>query len=431
MHIGRRVAPVLVFALLAACGEAKSPLNPAVTGRVGTPMADRDDDGGGTIAPPGTCSFSSLSTLAGRYFPSLEARTVKTLVSSMQKAKAGTTAAQNIGFDILVHVVSNVNAGNTDVTDGGNLVNGLLACMYTNAADLPLTFPEDFSVALDPAQHGALDVRGGPNDSTGPVVNRPATAPFSGVKPVNGAWTDLLAGNPAPNRILLYGRPGSTSTSYDWKVVPRSTVFAGAGAEVGLCIDVSTNTKSLMHEENVGLLPFEDAAFLDPVSCSPSLAAVVKPGFLKQLASAVGSVFIPKSLYANPGGLAGSTSGIHSEFGPLAIDSGAPMGFVAEPTNVKVNQIIKPAVQVLVTDAKTGDPIPNVAVTLTSFNNNGTPAQLNGTLTQITNGAGIATFGDLSQVKPGGYLLSASGAVGGRPAIQVNGATSTRFNVHP
>ena len=425
MHIGRRVAPVLIFALLAACGEAKSPLNPTSATKTLTPMADRN-------APPtNTCQFSSLTSLVNKYFSSSEALVVKAMVGNMQKARAGTTAAQSIGFDILVHVASNVTAGNADVTDGGALVNGLIACMYTSAADQPLTFPEDFSVALDPAQHGAFEIRGGPNDSTGPVVNRPVTAPFSGVKPVTGGWTDLLAGNPAPNRILLYGRPGSTSTSYDWKVVPRSTVFAGAGAEVGLCLDVSTNPKSLMHEENVGLLPFEDAAFLDPVSCSPSLAAVVKPGFLKQLASAVGSVFIPKSLYANPGGLAGSTSGIHSEFGPLAIDSGAPMAFVVQPSNVKVNQVIKPAVQVLVTDAKTGDPIPNVAVTVVAFNNNGTPAQLNGTLTQITNGAGIATFGDLSQVKPGGYLLTVSGSVGGRPAIQVNGATSLRFNVHP
>ena len=425
MLIGRRVAPALVLAVLAACGEAKSPLNPTSATKVLAPMANRN-------APPtNTCQFNSLTSLVNKYFSSSEALVVKTMVSNMQKAKAGTTAAQSIGFDILVHVASNVTAGNADVTDGGALVNGLIACMYTNAADQPLTFPEDFSVALDPAQHGAFDVRGGPNDSTGPVVNRPVTAPFSGVKPVSGSWSDLLAGNPAPNRILLYGRPGSTSTSYDWKVVPRSTVFAGAGAEVGLCLDVSTHPKSLMHEENVGLLPFEDAAFLDPVSCSPSLAAVVKPGFLKQLASAVGSVFMPKSLYANPGGLAGSTSGIHSEFGELAVDSGAPMAFVVQPSNVKVNAVISPAVQVLVTDAKTGDPIPNVAVTVVAFNNNGTPAQLNGTLTEISNGAGIATFGDLSQVKPGGYLLTVTGSVGGRPAIQVDGATSARFNVHP
>ncbi|HEX4561261.1 MAG TPA: carboxypeptidase-like regulatory domain-containing protein [Gemmatimonadales bacterium] len=422
------MSPVLAVAvLLAACGEAKSPLNPGVTGRLATTMANHS----GSTAPNGTCSFNTITTLVGRYFPSLEAKAVKTLVSSMQLAKAGTTNAQSIGFDILVHVANNVKAGNADVTDGGALVNDLIACMYSNAADLPAVFPEDFSVALDPAQHGAFEVRGGATDATDPALNRPLAAPFSGVNPITGGWSDLLTGNPAPDRILLYGRPGSTATSYDWKVVPRSTVFAGAGAMVGLCLDVSTNAKSLMHEENVGLLPFADAAFLDPVSCSSSLASAGKPGLLKQLANTIGSFFVPKSLYGNPGGLAGSTSGIHSEFGPLAVDSGAPMAFVVQPSNVKVNAIISPAVQVLVTDAKTGDPIPNVAVTVTANTNNGTPAFLNGTLTQITNGSGIATFGDLSQVKPGGYLLAVTGAVGGRPAIQVNGATSTRFNVHP
>lgn len=425
MHIGRRVYSVLAVALLAACGEAKSPLNPSVPGRVSAPLATRN-------APPtNTCQFNSLTNLVNKYFSSAEALVVKGMVGNMQKAKAGTSAAQDIGFDILVHVANNVTAGNTDVTDGGALVNGLIACMYTNAADQPLTFPEDFSVALDPAQHGAFEIRGGPNDASGPALSRPTATPFSGVNPMSGTWADMLAGNPAPARLLLYGRPGSTSTTYDWKVVPRSAVFAGSGAMVGICLDATTHTKSLMHEENVGLLPFVDVAFLDPVSCSP-VATTGKPaGFLKQLASTVGSFFMPKSLYGNPGGLGGSTSGIHSEFGQLAVDSGAPTTFVVQPSNVKVNQSISPAVQVLVTDAKTGDPIPNVAVTVTAFNNNGTPALLNGTLTQTTNGAGIATFGDLSQVKPGGYLLTTTGSVGGRPAIQVNGATSTRFNVHP
>src|SRR5215469_1499183 len=166
MHIGRRIAPVLAVALIAACGEAKSPLNPTVTSRAPA-LADRN------AAPNNTCQFGSLTNLVNKYFPSAEAFVVKTMVGNMQKAKAGTTTAQSIGFDILVHVANNVTAGNTDVTDGGALVNGLIACMYTNAADQPLTFPEDFSVALDPNQHGAFAIRGGANDPTDPVVNRP------------------------------------------------------------------------------------------------------------------------------------------------------------------------------------------------------------------------------------------------------------------
>jgi hypothetical protein len=91
-----------------------------------------------------------------------------------------------------------------------------------------------------------------------------------------------------------------------------------------------------------------------------------------------------------------------------------------------------PPVQVLVTAAGSTSPIPNTSVTIAAFNNNGTPAVLSGTLTQTTDANGIATFPDLVQSKPGGYLLAVvSGSVGGRPSIIVVGASSVRFNVSP
>src|SRR4029077_9276456 len=118
-----------------------------------------------------TCDFTSVNKSVTRYFSGTEAKAVKTIVAAMQLAGIATPAAQGFGFDIFVHIANNVTAGNTDVTDGGALTNGVLACMYTNAADLPLAFPEDFSVALDPAQHGAFEIRGGASDSTGPGGN--------------------------------------------------------------------------------------------------------------------------------------------------------------------------------------------------------------------------------------------------------------------
>lgn len=423
MNTGRRLTLVLLAAALAACGEARSPVTPGVTSRMSAaPLAARP--GGGV-----TCNFTSVNKLVTRYFSGGEAKAVKAIVTSMQGAGIGTPAAQGFGFDVMVHIANNVKAGNPDAGDASSLTNGLLACMYTSAADLPLNFPEDFTVATDPAQHGAYEVRGGATDSTGPAVNRPLTAPFSGVNPMSGSWTDLLAGNPAPARMLLYGRPGSTSTSYDWKVVPRSASFAGAGAMVGVCVDATTNSTDLLHEENVGLLPFQDAAFLDPASCSP-IAAVPQPGLLRRLASAVGSFFVPAPLYGNPGGLAGSTSGIHSEFGPQTVDS-AVATFVGQPSDVQAGAIITPPVQVLITAQGSTSPIPNTAVTLTAVNNNGTPALLSGTLTQVTDANGIATFADLSQAKTGGYILVASGTVNGRPSIAVISGSSARFNVSP
>lgn len=426
MPIGRRVVPVLAVAFIAACGEAKSPVTPTTTARaIAAPLAARGGNGGGA-----TCNFTSLNKSVTRYFSGTEAKAVKTLVTAMQTAGIGTAGAQGSGFDALVHVASNVTAGNADVTDGGAVVNGLLACMYTNAADLPLVFPEDFSVALDPAQHGAFEIRGGANDATGPALSRPVAAPFSGVNPMSGTWATMLAGNPAPARLLLYGRPGSTSTSYDWKVVPRSATFAGAGAMVGVCVDATTHSTDLLHEENVGLLPFQDVAFLDPASCSP-IAAVPAPSLLRRLASTVGSFFVPQPLYGNPGGLGGSTSGIHSEFGPQVVDSASPT-FVVQPSNVQAGAVMTPPVQILITAAGSTSPIPSTSVTIAAFNNNGTPAVLSGTLTQTTDANGIATFPDLVQSKPGGYLFTVvAGAVGGRPSIVVTSTSSNRFNVSP
>src|SRR5260221_10523010 len=102
----------------------------------------------------------------------------------MQTAGAFTATAQDRGFDVMTHVAANVNAGNSDVADASGLTNGLLACMFATAAELPATFPEDFSIATDPAQHGGDPARGRATDPpTPPVLNPPGSAPFSRVKP--------------------------------------------------------------------------------------------------------------------------------------------------------------------------------------------------------------------------------------------------------
>ncbi len=105
--------------------------------------------------------------------------------------------------------------------------------------------------------------------------------------------------------------------------------------------------------------------------------------------------------------------------------------FAVQPTDVAANQIITPPVVVLATEAGTSTPVPNVVITLTTLNNNGTPALLSGTLTGTTDATGTVTFADLSQSKTGAYLLVASASVNGRPAIAVPTVNSTRFNVRP
>jgi len=408
-----------VVALMAVgCSDRNQPLPPTSSMQTAAPLT------GGI-----TCDFKSLNQFATHYFNAPEAKLVRGLISAMQTAGAFTVTAKDRGFDVMTHVASNVDAGNSDVADASGLTNGLLACMFATAAELPATFPEDFSVATDPAQHGAYQVRGGPTDpASAPVFNRPLTAPFSGMKPTGGhSWADVLTGAPAPARILVYGRPGALSQTYDWKVAPANTSFAPP-VMVGVCIDPFTATTSLLREEHSGLLPFADFAELVPGVCSPVAARTTS--LPAQLAARVRDFFLPSPLGANPGGLAGTTGGIHSVFGAQVVDT-VTLTFTTQPSDVTVNQIITPPVQVLATAKGSGDPVPNVSVTLSSIDNNGVPQLLSGTLTQVTDGSGIATFGDLSQSKTGGYAFTATGSVNGRAAIVVVQATSARFNVHP
>ena len=87
----------------------------------------------------------------------------------------------------------------------------------------------------------------------------------------------------------------------------------------------------------------------------------------------------------------------------------ANLSFVTQPTNTLVNQHITPAVQVRALD-NTAAVVPNLAITLTL---NSGPGTLGGTLTQMTNAAGIATFPDLSvsAVGSGDTLLATAGVV--------------------
>lgn len=389
-----------------------------------------------------TCNFRTLSQLATHYFSGPEAKVVRGLIGDMQTAGAFTATAQNRGFDVMTHIAANITAGNADATDASSLTNGLLACMYNNPADLPATFPEDFSIPTTPALHGAYAVRGGATDpDTAVVFSRPLASPFSGIAPPGAAtcvgclgsttWPVMLGGT----RALVYGLPGSTSKTYDWRIVPRSATFTPP-AVVGVCVDPFAQTTSLVHEQNVGLLPFVNALFMNLGTCSPVATAstagplqfargIVRRGldlFGPRTLSASGSVFID--------GLGGTTGGIHSEFGEEKTDT-VTVTFTVQPSDVRVNQIIAPPVVIQATHASTGAAVANVSISLAAFNNNGTPAVLLGTLTQVTNAAGFATFADLSETKTGGYLLTASGSVGGRPAIFVLPVSSTRFNVRP
>ncbi|MBI1967556.1 MAG: prealbumin-like fold domain-containing protein [Gemmatimonadetes bacterium] len=386
------------------------------------------------------CDFESLSPLVTSYFRNNEdfKELVPSLISQMEAAGAWTAVARDRGFDVLALVSRTVANGNGGpVADGSALINGLLACMFNDPAELPTVFPEDFTAAIDPAVHGAFEVRGGANEPlSAPVYARPGLpATFSGVAPPQGVtWPTILSGVPAPSRLLVYGKPGSTSDSYDWKVVPRNATFNPA-AIVALCVDPQVNSTSMLQEENVGLLTFEDAYFLDPNTCSPVASLGWNPLQFARRLFGVRALWAATAL--NPGGLGGSTGGIDSEFQPFDLQAPGPGGevggvtlsFTVQPSDTRVNQTIAPAVQVLATS--NGVPVGGVQISLIAVDNNGATVILSGTLTQTTPNSGVVTFSDLSLNKPGAYRLVASGTVLGRPAITVNPATSKKFNVRP
>ncbi|HEY6092077.1 MAG TPA: hypothetical protein VIV83_08815 [Gemmatimonadales bacterium] len=411
------ITSVLVAAALAACAEPRTPTPSGPTASV-TAL---------TTLP--VCDLSGTNPLISHYFNPTDAKTARTLLDAITAAGAGTTAAQDRGFDLIALIAANAQAGTGgDAQSASDLINAVTACMFRDLAQFPANYPEDYTVAVTTAAPGGLGVRGGATDpATDPVFSRNS---FSGVAPQFGVtWATMLSGNPAPARIALYGRPGSTPLSYDWKVLPRNATFSPP-ALVGLCIDVNTAATSMVHEEHIGVLTFADAYFLTPPNCG-GLAS--RTG-LSAWGHALAQLILPRPLSAsvvNPGGIGGSTGGIGSEFAAEDIPNASLEFTIEPPATVTVGQVF--TVQVRATDAVTGATMGGTTVSIIAVNNNGQPKQLLGTISQTTNNSGLATFSDLSfdPNSTGGFRLVVGGTVVGRPSIQVGQATSTKVNAKP
>lgn len=463
---------IVVAALaMAACGDqqdrsaqSEAPLAPVFAAQGSTTFSTK-------------CSFTTASQLAGSYFTNNDTtKLVRSLISSMKSAGAGTATARDLGFDVFVHVSTNV-AVNPDEVTGSAFVNEIIKCMFTdaNAAnEWPASYtattpgPEDFTVSLDATQNGAFEVRGGPSDpTTDPVAAR--LDRYSAVAPpkfVSWAQDMDTTANPAPKRVLFYGRPSLRDddrgidpiTFYNWRVVPRNTVFK-LTVIVGLCIDPNTNafgdTKAMVRKQDqvgASFLPFEDAYFLIPGSEPSSnctehhLAGILSPltqvaaGFFKLGADLFGPAPLHASALLNPGGLAGSTGGIHTDYGPEKVDS-VILTFVQQPHDARVctvavdsgctgKQTISP-VKVLATFH--GFPVGGVQITVVPVNNNGTPAEMRGDSTLITGEDGTVTYTNLGLTKTGGYaLLTNAELVEQRSdSIVIPHVTSTKFNIRP
>jgi len=104
----------------------------------------------------------------------------------------------------------------------------------------------------------------------------------------------------------------------------------------------------------------------------------------------------------------------------INIASGSNLSFVTQPSNTAVNQTISPAVRVFAQDNQ-GGVIAGAAITLSLISGQGV---LSGTLTQITDATGVATFPNLSinTAGNGDVLQAAIGTITG---------LSNPFNIGP
>ena len=373
------------------------------------------------------CDLTQTSSLVAQYFNSADAKTARDLIDQMAAAGVGTVAARDRGFNIIALIARNAKEGTGgDASAASDLINKATACMFQDLAELPETYPEDYTIAITTAAAGGLGVRGGATDAaTDPVLSRGS---FSGVAPQAGTmWATTLSGNAAPKRVAFYGRPGSTAQTYDWKVLPRNASFSPP-VVVGVCVDNTIETSGLLHEEHVGLLTYTPAYFLDPEFCSSVTSRSAVSAFTRQLAA----LFLPRPLVASglTRGIGGSSGGIGSEFGVNDVPNVSLSFSLQPPTSVTVGQTFK--VEVRATDPTTGATVGGTRVSIIAVNNNGTPKTLHGTLTQTTTNAGIATFGDLwfDAASTGGFRLVVGGDVPDR-AIDVGQATSTKVNAKP
>lgn len=375
------------------------------------------------------CDLSQTSSSVAQYFNSTDAKTARDLIDQIIAAGAGTVAARDRGFDLIALIAQNAQAGTGgSVSDGSDLINKTTACMFRTLAELPETYPEDYTVAITTAAPGGLGVRGGATDpATAPVLSRGS---FSGIAPQSGTmWATTLTGNAAPKRVVFYGRPGSTAQTYDWKVLPRNTSFSPR-VVVGLCIDNTIETTGLLHEEHVGLLPFTGAYFLDPEFCSSVASRNALSAFTHQVAQ----LFLPRSLSAAglTRGIGGSSGGIGSEFGAKKVPNVSLEFTIPPPSTVTVGQAF--TVQVRARDPVTNAIVPATELSIIAVNNNGVRKSLLGASPQTTdNVTGIATFSNLrfDANSTGGFRLIVGGGVLGRPAIKVGEVTSIKINVKP
>jgi hypothetical protein len=406
------------------------------------------------------CDVSHIDQLANSYFSPPRKQTVKNLVNLLATQSPHTLPAKNSGFDIMAQMegaMNDVPATAGDPTVGSDLVNHLLLCMYdpaSEAASYPASFPDTFTVALNPSLTGAFGHRTSkatPTSLVLPVYARSAayTLGFSGIAPV-GDWGVTND----PSRVVFYGRPATTPTNdvipdtYDWRTIPHNATF-NPEIVIAVCKESAGNTL-MLNEQGVAILSFVDATFLDPASCAPSNTALLDGSSPFQLAGRLlrfgTGLLTPSPLMAavlSPGGTGGLSGKCCSKVGTKDVPSVA-LALSNVTTPVKVNS---GRFSLTATTTSGTDPVNGVKVTLATTTNNGTPTSIRvvdpgvscssgsplapeGTTGTGTNPAGTYTFNNLCFTNTGTVYIVGTADVKDRLDIVVSVKTN-KINVKP
>jgi hypothetical protein len=433
------VACLAAAVLLAACGEQQN--SDRVTGPSLTP---RPTD-------PAACDPGSLNGLIGDYFPNISRNAIKTLKDAMVAAP-NTTTARNNGFAILDSIGGLSRRATVDGEAGSALAQGVIKCMF-NAKSFTPTFPSsaiyDFAPALDAAAGGGFYTRGANTGSSGPVqaglTDESPVDVLSGVNPLSGTWTSVLAGNTgSEGRVLIYGYPvTSDPLVYEWATIPPAAEFS-PGAVVAIC-DGTNADNAMVNESTIGVLAYNATG---PI-CSPPISVVIKDtgwgprALAARLARVIVSAVQPEPLQATVklAGTGGTASTFKSKFSKKAVTT-IPLTYTIKPPSViRKGQTVTVEVRATtqVDGATTG--VNGVCVYIKGNNNNGQGTSLVGSHDSrcqavpelvdaftVTKGS-AAGFASLSfrVTKTGGLILTATATDDSGSPIGVVGRNGQTF----
>ena len=361
------------------------------------------------------CDFTAMKQDARAYFASNQ-DPVYDLMQQLSSLNTKGTAAKFSAkaFEILSRVAT--VAGTSDALPspaaGDTFVRDVLTCIgFTTTAGT-------FTASLGP--NGLFGVPSG----SAAVVSR--GLPVYGAEPrtTSTTWAGSVAGG---IQFLLYGYPRdfqftsetpAQTTAAELATIPAGLTF-NPQIRAFFCEADGTNPK-LQHENEI--LVSEDVNYCLGLGLTNPDQGRGVLAFMHH----VTDWFAPRPLFAVAllKGVTGGGIGGLSPIGSVDFDvSSVKLAFVIQPTDGTINKDLK----TFTVSAKTANntPLDGVQITLTVYNNQGTPVSVSGNVATTTNG-GIATFDHFQVTKAGGYTITANGAIAGGATLMTNSAL---FNV--